>query len=63
MYTVTELAAKAGCSRTYIKAEIRIGRLPARRIGNQYQITNAAARAWLAKPRRGSRIKTNTQGE
>lgn len=63
MYTVTQLALEAGCSRTYIKAEIRHNRLAARRVGNQYQITNKAARAWLANPRRGSRMKLNTQGE
>lgn len=62
MFTVTELAVKAGCSRTYIKAQIRSGVLKARRVGNQYQISNASAKAWLNNPRRGSHSKSKVKG-
>lgn len=64
--SITDLAAqiittdpnrKLETVRAYIKAEIRRGKLPAKKVGNQYIISAADANKWLATPKRGSRSK------
>lgn len=62
MYTVTQFAALVGCTRGYIKAQIRRGKLPANKIGNQYVIDANEAKAWLNNPRRGSHSKSKVKG-
>lgn len=57
LFTVTQAAALASCNRSYIKAEITAGRLPAKKIGTQWLITREAFTAWMANPRRGSRLR------
>lgn len=54
LLTVTQAAALAACNVAYIRAEIKAGRLPARKIGNQWVISQSAFELWNANPRRGS---------
>lgn len=58
LITVTQAATLASCNRSYIKAEITAGRLPAEKIGTQWLITREAFAKWLANPKRGSRQRT-----
>lgn len=62
LLSVTEAAARAGCLRAYIKAEIKRYQegkpgLKAERIGNQWTIEETELARWLANPRRGTRGK------
>lgn len=54
LLTVTQAATLAACNRSYIKAEIAAGRLPASKIGSQWIIAAADFEAWMANPKRGS---------
>lgn len=53
--SVTEAAERAGVNRSFIKAEIKAGRLAAKKIGNQYAIHLPGFIPWLNSPKRGSR--------
>lgn len=54
--SVTEAAARSGLTRTYIKAEIVAGRLPAtKNATGGYEIAETDFAAWMANPRRGQR--------
>lgn len=53
--SVTEAAERAGVNRSFIKAEIKVGRLVAKKIGNQYAIQQSVFLGWLNNPKRGSR--------
>ena len=53
--TVSQVAALLGCETTYVRADIRAGRLPAEKVGSQWLIRRDHATAWMQNPRRGSR--------
>lgn len=55
--SVTEAANETTFNRSYIKAEIAAGRLPATKVGHYWTIDRADFDAWLSNPRRGSRAK------
>lgn len=55
--TVTQAATRASCNVSYIRAEIKMGRLVAQKIGNQWAITEDEFQRWLSKPGRGNRSK------
>jgi excisionase family DNA binding protein len=55
--TVSQAAVLFGCSARYVREEIVRGNLRATRVGSQYQIARLDFEAWLATPRRGSRLK------
>jgi len=55
--SVGEIAGRTSFNRSFVKAEILRGNLPARKIGNQYAVNILDYEAWMKNPRRGSRSK------
>lgn len=56
--SVTDAAEAAGVNRSYIKAEIRRGNLPAARNATRnWEIRLADFREWMSNPKRGSRSR------
>jgi excisionase family DNA binding protein len=47
--TILEAKALAGCGRSALYAEIKAGRLPARKLGRRTIILASELSAWLAK--------------
>jgi hypothetical protein len=47
-YSVTSAAAIAGVGRTFLYAEIRVGRLVARKAGRRTVVLDSDLRNWLA---------------
>ena len=56
-WTTAGLAQAAQVTPRYVRQEIQDGRLPADKWGRDWAILAEDARAWLARPRRGSRKK------